>query len=86
MNCQGVGDTRKKRDVFHYLRNKAFSINLLQYTYFEHKQEKMTSAEWGYSFLFASYNTLSRGEAILFDNNFEFSVKTFIETMEEITL
>lgn len=34
----------------------------------------MISAEWGYSCLFASNNSSSRGMAILSNNNFELSV------------
>ena len=28
MNCQGQADPRKRRDVFHYLRDKSYSIYL----------------------------------------------------------
>ena len=28
MNCQGLADPRKRRDVFHYLREKSYSIYL----------------------------------------------------------
>ena len=35
VNCQGLSDPRKRRDVFHYLRQKSYSIYLLQDTHFD---------------------------------------------------
>ena len=74
MNCQGLGDMKKRRDVFHYLRNKNYSIYLLQDTHFDSELEQYVKSEWGYTCHFASYNSSSRGVAVLFNNNFEFSV------------
>ena len=50
MNCQGLADPRKRRDVFHYLRDKSYSIYLLQDTHFDPKLENCIRAEWGYKF------------------------------------
>lgn len=75
MNCQGHGDAKKRRDVFQYLRSKAFSVYLLQDTHFNPKLENYILAEWGYKGFFASHNSSSRGVAVLFNNNFEFSVE-----------
>ena len=75
MNCQGLADAKKRRDVFHYLRNKGFCIYLLEDTHFHAKLENYIRAEWGYDCYFASYNSSSRGVAVLFNNNFEFDVK-----------
>ena len=74
MNCQGLADFKKRRDVFHFLRSKAFSIYLLQDTHFEHKLENSIRAEWGYHCYFASFSSNARGVAVLFNNNFEFKV------------
>ena len=75
VNCQGLGNRQKRKDVFHYLRNKKYSIYFLQDTHFEPKIENFISAEWGYESYFSSYSSNSRGVAILFNNNFEFKVK-----------
>ena len=37
--------------------------------------ENFISTEWGYESYFSSYNSNSRGVAVLFNNNFEFKVK-----------
>ena len=71
-NCQGLGDFRKRKDVFHYLREKKFDIYFLQDTHFEKKIEKQIRAEWGYESFFASFNSQSRGVAVLLNNTFDF--------------
>ena len=68
----GLADPHKRRDVFHYLRKKSYSIYLLQDTPFDPNIENWTWAERGYKCHFASYNSSSRGVAMLFNNNFEF--------------
>ena len=78
MNCQGLGDAKKRRDVFHYLRSKNHSIYLLQDTHFDRKIENYVRAEWGYTCCFASKNSSSRGVAVLFNNNFEFKVNNTV--------
>ena len=75
LNCQGLGEQRKRRDVFHYLRQKQHCIYLLQDTHFDSKIERYVRAEWGYNCHFASKNSQSRGVAILFNNNFEYKIK-----------
>ena len=75
VNCQGLNNTKKRRDIFHFLRNKNHSIYFLQDTHFEETIESYIRSEWGYEGYFSSYNSNSRGVAILFNNNFEFKVK-----------
>ena len=82
MNCQGIGNPQKRRDVFHYLRKKSFSIYLLQDTHFDPHKEDCIRAEWGYKAFFSSFSSASRGVAILFNNNFEFNVKKVYKEVE----
>ena len=72
VNCQGLSDPRKRRDVFHYLRQKSYSIYLLRDTDSDPELENCIRAEWGYKSYFASYNSNPRGLAILFNNNLDF--------------
>lgn len=74
LNCQGLGDLQKRRDVFHFLRKKSHNIYCLQDTHFNEKLEKYVASEWGYQCVFASYQSNARGVAILFNNNFEFKI------------
>ena len=72
LNCQGLGNARKRRDVFHYLKQKSCVIYCLQDTHFSTKLEAYVKAEWRYNSFFASYSSNSRGVAVTFVNNFEF--------------
>ena len=78
-NVQGLGNFKKRRDVFQYLRQKSYSIFFLQDTHFDAKLEPQIRAEWGYEAIFASHTTQSRGVAILFNNNFDFKILEVIK-------
>ena len=74
LNCQGLGDQKKRRDVFNYMRTLKYSIICLQDTHFSKTNERLIENEWGYRTFFSSFNSRSRGVAILFNNNFEFKI------------
>ena len=74
MNCQGLGDSRNRRDIFNYVRKSNYSILCLQDTHFCKEKEKIIETEWGYKTYFNSLNSQSRGVAIFFNNNFEFKI------------
>ena len=74
MNCQGLGDNRKRRDVLNFLRKSNYSILCLQDTHFSKETENLIANEWGYKAYFSSFNSRSRGVAIFFQNNFEFKI------------
>ena len=74
LNCQGLGDRKKRKDVFSYLRCKKYNIFCIQDTHFTPEIENIVRAEWGYECHFSSLSSNSRGVAILFNNNFEYKV------------
>ena len=74
LNCRGLGDFYKRRDVFSFLREKNFSLYLLQDTHFTSDIEERISREWGYHVYFSSFTSNSRGVAILVNNNFEYKL------------
>ena len=74
MNCRGLGNYKKRRDVFHFLKNKKFSICCLQDVHFNEKMEACVRSEWGLDCFFSAYTSNSRGVAILFNNSFEYKV------------
>lgn len=82
MNCRGIGDMRKRRDVFNYLRDLGFSIYLLQDTHFSPSCEDMIKNEWGSDVYFSSYSSNSRGVAILFCNNIEYKVIDCVKSLD----
>lgn len=74
LNVQGIGDSRKRKDVFGYIRDKKFNIYFLQDTHFTDKESKIIRSQWGYEAYFSNYSSQSRGVAILINNNFEFKL------------
>ena len=78
-NCQGLGNLKKRRDIFQYLREKKCSVYFLQDTHFDVNMEKHIRSEWGYECYFSSFNSQSRGVGIMFNNNFEFKVNKIIK-------
>ena len=74
VNCQGLGNIGKRRDIFDYLCKKNFNIYCLQDTHFTEAQETQIQDMWGYNCYFSSYTSNARGVCILFNNNFEFII------------
>ena len=52
LKLQGLGNLQKRRDIFHYLKQKCHSIYCLQDTHFDKKIEKYVTSEWGYKDFF----------------------------------
>ena len=86
LNCQGLGKTRKRRDVFHCLKQKSCSIYCLQDTHFSTKLETYVKAEWGYNCFFASYSSNLRGVAVMFMNYDKASISGIAKSDLELTV
>lgn len=74
MNCWGLADSKKRKDVFNFLKSKKHSFYFIQDTHFTDKLEPYIRSEWGFECFFSSNNTQSRGVAILLNNNFEYKM------------
>ena len=74
MNCQGLGDFSKCRDVFNFIRQKKYDIYLLQDTHFITKKETYLRTMWGFDCIFDSFSSQSRGVAILFNNKLDYKI------------
>ena len=75
MNCRGLGNQAKRRDVFHFLKSKKYSVYCLQDVHFDKEMENIVKNEWGLDCYFSSFKSNARGVAILFNNNSEYKVK-----------
>ena len=73
-NVQGLHSRDKRCDVFNFLRKKKYSIICLTDTHFTNDQHKLIVAEWGYEVIFNSFNSNSRGIAVLLNNSFEYKI------------
>ena len=74
VNVRGLSGRKKRSDVFNYFRNKPYSIICFVDTHFTQREERFIRSEWGYEVFFNSFNSLKRGVAIFFKNNFEFKL------------
>ena len=74
LNVRGLVNNEKRREVFHWLKKKKFSIYLLQEAHCTEKSSEIWAAEWGYTALFSSLASNKVGVAVLFNNNFPFKI------------
>lgn len=74
LNCRGLGNLQKRKDVFNYLHSKQYSIYCLQDTHFTGADRNTIRSSWGYEAFFSPGRSDARGVAILFKNNFDFEV------------
>ena len=64
-NCRGLGNYRKRRDVFDYLRRSEFNIYMLQDIHCEKSKCNVFRNAWGSDIYIAPYKNNARGVAIL---------------------
>ena len=67
-NCRGLGDFRKRKDVFGYLRNQDFNICFLQDIHCRKIGVPYFRNGWGTDVVVAPYKNNARGVAILTKN------------------
>ena len=79
VNCQGLGDYSKRRDVLNYLKTKKHNVYFLQDTHFTYSEENYIQSQWGYKIICSSFTSNSRGVAILFNNNCELEVHEIVK-------
>ena len=81
LNVRGLGNSAKRRETFHWLKSKKFSIYLLQEVHCSEEMSHLWASEWGYKTLFTSFSSSKAGVSILFNNNFDLQIiKTYIDT------
>ena len=78
MNCRGLPDLLKRRDVLNHLRTFDPSIPMLQDINLDSNSAERMILEWGFEGLIAPHTTRARGVAISFNNNFEYDLHSSI--------
>ena len=73
-NCNGLGDALKRRAVFHSFHLKKVDILMLQETHATEITEKIWQTEWGGKALFSNGSSNSKGVAILFKPNLNYTL------------
>ena len=79
INCRGLQNYGKRKDMFDVLRKKENNIICLQDTHFASKEEKIVRSQWGAEHYFSPGRTNARGVSILLSNNFEFKIIDIIK-------
>ena len=77
-NTRGLGDSRKRRTIFQWLKSYHNGITLLQETHSVEAIESLWMKEWGGHILYSHGNNLSRGVAVLFPKNLDYEIKNCV--------
>ena len=79
LNCNGLRDNKKRKQLFEWIQNKRNDIVLLQETHSTEKDENIWKQQWGGEIYYCHGTSNSRGVAILIKDQVNFSVEQ-IET------
>ena len=75
MNCRGLAECKKRRDILQFVREKSYNIAFLQDIHIEQQNLNKMKAEWGSEIVASTYTSNSRGVAFLLKNNFEYKIE-----------
>ena len=75
LNVRGLADSKKRKDVFIWLREKKINIYCLQDVHCAPGSKDRFRSDWGGDVFISTHKNNSRGVAILFNNNFEYTVQ-----------
>ena len=77
-NVNSIGKKQKRQQVFHALKKKQNDIFILVDTRIEKSIENIVKCEWDGPAFFSSFNSQSRGVAILFNKNCPFKLNNLV--------
>ena len=74
MNVRGLGECKKRRQIFKYIHDQKIDIAMLQETHGCKRKHNIWSAEYGGKIIFADDSTRAKGVVILFNKKLEIDV------------
>ena len=74
MNCRGLSDLKKRRDVMHYLRKKDYDILFLQDTHLTQNSFQYFNCLWRGKSVHSFYTNRSRGVSIMFKHTLKYEI------------
>lgn len=74
LNCRGLRDQKKRKDVFKFLREKQSPIYCLQDTHLIEADNKIIHSQWGLDHILTPGRSDARGVLNLFNKNFEYTI------------
>ena len=69
LNTRGIGQYKKRKTIFNYMKRQEADICLLQETHCVKSCENIWSTQWGSDGVYANGTSEARGVAIFFQNN-----------------
>ena len=80
MNCKGLADEKKRKDVFNWLRQKKLDIYCLQEAHIQtsKREQARWKSQWGYEAFFSSLDSKNCGVITPFNNTFEYVLHNVI--------
>ena len=81
-NANGLGEFKKRNDVFDFLHKQSTNVFLLQETYWKTEAENVVRSQWGFDCLVAGPDCGSKGVAVLLKNNFEYKIHNILKDDE----
>ena len=76
-NVRGLGNKNKRDHIFAWLKEKLYSICLLQETNSDDETHNVWEMEWGNDSYFSGTKTNSEGTAILINSNFAYTIQQY---------
>ena len=80
-NVRGLGNKSKRDHIFAWLKEKQYSICLLQETHSGDGTHNVWETEWGKDWYFSGAKTNSEGTAILINSNFAYTIQQYKEIL-----
>ena len=74
MNCQGLGNNNKRKDVMNYLKSFNIDILCLQDIHLRTLETNMLKESWDGEVVLNGIHTNSRGVGILFKSSFQYDI------------
>ena len=69
-----LGDSKKRQNVFMYLKAKNYNIYFLQDIHFTKQDENIIKSQWGSKIFFSSFKPNSRGVEKLVNDSCDFEL------------
>ena len=81
-NVKGLGDSSKRKQLFHWLKLNKYSICLLQELHCQEHTFDIWKKEWGGEAFFSGNSSNSTGVGILVNSNFAYTVTDYNNLIE----
>ena len=78
-NIRGLGNKTKRDQMFHWLKQKSYSICLLVETHLNVKDENLWKTEWGGSCFSSGESSSKAGVSILINPNLNYDIVHYID-------